>query len=461
LIDYETVTFELSMSQLPRIRVSSENPHLLETVNGDPFFLLGDTAWELLHRLNFEEVKHYFQERKRQGFNMVWTNLLAEFDGLHQPDQYGQIPLHDLDPKRPNEKYFEWVDKVIAEAALNGLYVGLLPTWGDKVTAPWGLGPKVFHDAETAKHYATFLAKRYKDTTHLLWVLGGDRPPFVEKGTWAEDYAKSMNISIDSDWRPIWRSMAEGIQDVIGHDALITYHPQGGAESTSRYLHQEDWLHLNCMQSGHGAGRDYAVWELIERDYNLLPAKPTFDGEPCYEDHPVSPWPTWDPRSGYYDEYDVRRQIWRSVFAGGCGVVYGHHSIWGFASDRNPWINHTKMNWREAMVRPGAEQMHILKDFLLAADYFDLIPDQSVIVGAPGENGEHKRALRTKSGDWTAIYLPHGGSISVHAEFAAGKTASWLNPRNGDLSPASGEVSNGVAKFVTPNDIDWVLSLRS
>jgi hypothetical protein len=446
--------------QLPRIRVSLKNPHLLETEDGRPYFLLGDTAWELLHRLNLEEAREYLDTRKRQQFNMVWTNLLAEFNGLRQPDRQGQVPFHNEDPNQPNEAYFEWVDLILGEAEARGIYIGLLPTWGDKVTAPWGEGPRVFKDAETAGKYAAFLAKRYASRTNILWVLGGDRPPLIEKGTWAEGYATSIGIDTSSDWRPIWRAMADAILEHTNGKALITYHPQGGAESTSRYLHKESWLHLNCMQSGHGAGRDTPVWEYIERDYNLTPSKPTFDGEPCYEDHPVSPWPKWDPRSGYYDEYDVRRQNWRSVFAGGCGVVYGHHSIWGFASDLNPWINHTKMDWKDAVVRPGAEQMQILKNFFLSAPFFDLVPDQSLIVGEAGEHGEHKRAIRSEDNRFVAVYMPHGGSVALHSGLCKGRRASWLNPRNGKEQIAESMETNGLTTFVTPNDIDWVLVLR-
>jgi hypothetical protein len=66
--------------------------------------------------------------------------------------------------------------------------------------------------------------------------------------------------------------------------------------------------------------------------WNLLPSKPVLDAEPNYEDHPVNPWPKWNPENGYYRDYHVRKQTYRSVFAGACGVTYGHHSVWQFWS---------------------------------------------------------------------------------------------------------------------------------
>jgi hypothetical protein len=66
-------------------------------------------------------------------------SALAELDGLHTPNANGHIPLAGDDPTRPNEFYFRHVDAIVRMAAEKGLYIGLLPTWGDKVHARlWG-----------------------------------------------------------------------------------------------------------------------------------------------------------------------------------------------------------------------------------------------------------------------------------------------------------------------------------
>ena len=77
---------------------------------------------------------------------------------------------------------------------------------------------------------------------------------------------------------------------------IKTYHPSG-KHSSSEWLHEEEWLDFNMMQSGHGSGRSTPTWEMIAHDYALKPTKPVLDGEPNYEDHPVDPWPTWNPES--------------------------------------------------------------------------------------------------------------------------------------------------------------------
>jgi hypothetical protein len=160
LLLYSTIALAQPPAPLPHIRVAA-NHRTLETADGPigaskPFFWLGDTAWELFHRLNREEAIEYLDTRKAQGFNVIQAVALAEFDGLRTPNAYGDLPLVELDPTRlditpgNNPKdgaeydYWDHVDFVIKAAADRGLYIGMLPTWGDKVAHLWGDGPIVF-----------------------------------------------------------------------------------------------------------------------------------------------------------------------------------------------------------------------------------------------------------------------------------------------------------------------------
>jgi len=46
----------------PRLKVS-DNRRFLVREDGSPFFYLGDTAWELFHRLNREDADRYLKNR--------------------------------------------------------------------------------------------------------------------------------------------------------------------------------------------------------------------------------------------------------------------------------------------------------------------------------------------------------------------------------------------------------------
>jgi Protein of unknown function (DUF4038)/Putative collagen-binding domain of a collagenase len=426
-----------------RLKVT-DNGHYLQFEDGTPFFWLGDTGWELFHRLTKEEIGKYLENRHQKGFNVIQAVILAEFNGLKKPNQYGDLPLINLDPTRPNEKYFELVDYTVQLALQKNMFMGLLPTWGDKVISLWGEGPVIFNE-NNAYTYGRWLGDRYKDYPNIIWILGGDRPPYTD--------------SVDA--RPIWKAMAKGIRDGADNKAIFTYHVWGG-HSTSEYIHHERWLAINTMQSGHGSGHDVPVWQMIKKDRHLQPPKPTLDAEPNYEDHPVNPWPKWDPANGYFRDYDVRKQTYRSVFAGACGVTYGHHAVWQFLSAREDTINHADRYWTEAIDRPGAYQVGYLRTLIESHSPLTRIPDQSIIAGGQGEKGEYMVAFRDEANSFAMVYLPVGKKITVNISFIKGNKVMgfWFNPRNGQLQKI-GSLKKEAAMDFTPPTIglenDWVL----
>src|SRR5262247_1744202 len=96
----------------PRLKVS-ENHRYLQYDDGRPFFYLGDTAWELFHRLNREEATLYLTNRSKKGFTVIQATVISEMDGLKTPNAYGDLPFVDGDPSKPNESYFRYVDFIV------------------------------------------------------------------------------------------------------------------------------------------------------------------------------------------------------------------------------------------------------------------------------------------------------------------------------------------------------------
>ncbi len=441
----------------------SENGRFLETKEGKPFFWLGDTDWEMFHRLTREEIDEFISIRSGQGYNVLQAVALAEFNGIREPNRYGDWPLNNEDPtqllitpgndpKDPYEyDYWDHVDYAIAKAAEKGVYIGLLPTWGDKVAHMWGDGPIIF-DEKNAEAFGRSVATRYAKHWNILWILGGDRPAVYKYE--GKDY----------DERAIWRAMAKGIESALGKDAFITYHPWGNVSSSSQYVHDEDWLDMNSFQSGHGS-REVAAWEWVTRDLALKPTKPTMDMEPCYEDHPVNPWDgKWTRASrGYFNAYDVRARVYRGVFAGGCGVTYGHHQIWQFMNkDLYKPINvgDTIIPWRKAAQAEGAKQMMHLKNLMLSRPYTSRIADQSLIKSANGKTYvDLVYATRDENKSYAMIYLPQNKPVSIDLGKISGseKNVWWFDPTNGK-STAGKKVKSGTQTFTPPKQgKDWVL----
>ena len=324
--------------------------------DGTPFFYLGDTGWELFHRLNKEETEKYLENRRAKGFTVIQAVVLAELDGLNTPNAEGNKPLINNNPLTPNEKYFEHVDWVIKKAEEKGIFIGVLPTWGDKWNRKWGEGPQIFNP-ENAKAYGKFIGQRYKNNPNIIWILGGDRP-------------------IESEiQRQIIVAMAEGLHEGDGGRHLISFHPTGGTGS-SQYLPNEPWLDFNMRQNGHSLSYTERYY-MTNDDYRIEPAKPVIDAEPVYEDHPINFNPD---ANGHSTSADVRRPLYWDLFSGAFGHTYGHHSVWQmWAPSRDP-VNRPLMPWYEAIDQPGAWQMMYGRLLMESRPFLTRIPDNTIIV---------------------------------------------------------------------------------
>ncbi|MBQ1958673.1 MAG: DUF4038 domain-containing protein, partial [Alistipes sp.] len=124
-----------SAQNLGKLEVS-ENGHFLQYADGSPFFYLGDTAWELFHRLNREQADTYLHDRAEKGYNVIQAVALAELDGVDVDNAYGHKPLVNRNPAKPatvegeQNDYWDHVDYIVSKANSLGMYIGLLPTWG-------------------------------------------------------------------------------------------------------------------------------------------------------------------------------------------------------------------------------------------------------------------------------------------------------------------------------------------
>ncbi|WP_206107556.1 glycoside hydrolase family 140 protein [Paludisphaera rhizosphaerae] len=433
------LSFATARAEEPKHRFPtgvSPDGRYLTGKDGEPFFYLGDTAWELFHRSTREEADRYLADRARKEFTVVQVVALAEFDGHSVPNAYGHLPLVDLDPTRPDVKdgpandYWDHVDFVVDRANALGLTIGLLPTWGRYWHDPIKDGKPLFN-AANAETYGQWIGRRYGGKG-VIWILGGDRK--VE----------------NDEQRAVIEAMARGLRAGEGGHPLITFHPRGGGGS-SEYFHKADWLSFNMRQNGHNT--DFTgSYENTRKDYDLQPAKPVIDGEPIYEAHPIS---FNAARNGHSIAADVRRPLYWDLFTGACGHTYGHHSIWQmWQPDRKP-INNPLVPWTEALDAPGAAQMKYGRRLIESRPITSRIPDDSLIVvdrvptSVPGAGRYRFVATRDREGTFAMIYAPIGRAFSVNLKAIKGPRIHvwWFDPRSG-LVVDDGEIANtGESRF--------------
>jgi len=444
-----------------RLRVS-ENHRYLQYENGKPFFYLGDTAWELFHRLNREEATQYLTNRAQKGFTVIQAVAIAPADGLTAPNAYGDLPFIDGDVTRPNDAYFRHVDFIVNKAEELGMFVGMLPTWGSH----WASGRSIFNPA-TARQYGRFLGSRYQDKP-IIWLLGGDR-----------------SVTNDQE-RSTVDALAGGLAEGDGGAHLKTFHPNGPGFSSIK-LHNAAWLDFDMFQSSHGA-RDHDNGTYVEHDRALEPEKPTLDGEPRYEGIPIGFYFRGTAGIDRFDDYDVRQAAYWSLLAGACGHTYGNNNVWQMykPTTKPPLPTHAgdgvvrpdgalygapggligaNVPWYEAMDHPGAFQMRYVRRLFESLPFTKLVPDVRIILNGSSSGSARIRAARASDGSFAIVYSPRGESFTLDKSIIKGdrQREVWYDPRYGTSYVFKEQDGFGIQTFTPPTSgrgNDWVLVLE-
>lgn len=443
-----------------KLSVPKDNPHYIIHADRTPFLWIGDTAWELIHRLNREEVLQYFEDRHNKGFNVIQAVAISEFHDQMPVNYYGDSLFRNNNPLQPlltqgsnyldttAYDYWDHLEYIISAAKGFGYYIALLPTWGEWVI-PRGKEP-LFNSAQDAYQYGRFISQRLKNYPNIIWVLGGDRHPTERKNGVA-----------------IWRGMAEGLADGTNGEnsfdrkadystTLMTHH---GYSSSSEWFHEDPWIDFHMWGSYHSDYYHPRSYEQPARDRALKNPKPTVNAEPSYEDHPVN---YALPGNGVFSDIDVRNAAYWTFFAGAAGYTYGAHPIWQFTDSlRGRYSDLTFRTWQEALHLPGSSDIIHLKNLMASRPIENLVPDQSVIISGQGVGANYVSAIRGPHHLW--IYVPTGNNVEVKAGVISGESirAFWYDPRTGTSTPIGLYENKNSITFQVPGISSKLAWLRS
>jgi hypothetical protein len=484
---------EMQMTEQPlqKLKVSPNRRYLVRdngTNEGKPFFYLADTGWELFTKLKKQEVETYLQVRKSQGFNVIMAiahNELGNQDdsrkGIKYPNQEGHTPfLNDslfFDPEGVTDEYWQHVDWVFSKAESYGIYIAFLPYWGNLYAQKER--EYIINTPDMAYQWGYFLGNRFSDHPNIIWVLGGDYSP--------SNYYTGV---FDEEEYMVTIATAEGIADGVngaplhyeGGEAdysttLMTYHINEGL-SSSKYFHHEEFLDFNGIQSGHHYMNVARNHQIILEDYKKVPIKPTIELEPWYEYIMVRKNGKWElPRCS---DFDVRRNAYRSVLAGGMGFTYGNNNVWMFfkaGRDYSEKYNPTN-NWdsNEGIYSDGANQMKYLKHLFLSRPFYKSFPTDSLVTDPLNQKGVDAgiQAAIADDHSFGVIYIQSPQEFSVNlSKLTGGVVCWWYNPENGDICRINGKKMSVVHPFIyipedqkrsrkhftSPSGQDWVLVL--
>jgi hypothetical protein len=393
-------------SNIAPLRVSDNGRYLVDR-KGQPFFWLGYTLWHLYRSFSVADARAIMEHRKGQGFSVALVMLIG-----HEPDPMpnlnGDFPWLDSDPARPNEKYFEHVDAVMEIACELDLIqvLGVYHKTQDRC-----------YDLERARAFARWIANRYRDLPQIIW---------------------SMYPEAKRQYLPMVKALAEGLREGDGGAHWITVHPDPSPQSSS-FLHQENWLPFNMLQTCTDIEQ---VYPMTAADYAWTPVKPVVMAEGGYEGVEFGRLIT---------PLDIRRQAYWTYLAGG-HHVYGHTDNF-VAPDR----------WREWVDSPGSCHLGVFRRIITSLkQWWSIIPNQSIIAKGVGSGTELNAAAHSAAADWALVYLGGQSTVSVRmdriktSELAA---ASWIDPRSGERRPIGTFQYAEVKEFATPEGWEDALLL--
>ena len=478
---------------------ATKNNHALESADGTPFFVLGDTWYSVgTNRFRWYDdeqerpigptagFKDYVRFRKAQGYN--WVNVIAAFpnwmtDGLpwhivmNDADKttvrsawlefgtgsaknmdneggrpflfHGRVPGYENvfpDVDRVNPEYFKFIDRKIDYLNANG-FVAFIEVSRRDASELW---KKYYSWPESYSRFIQYIWSRYQANNTVLSPIHLD---IIQESITVPDFTRAIDLVLKK----------------YGPPPFGTLLSANANPSTLVNWGEDSWVTLH--QIGNKREHEY-YWYLTEIFRDAHP-HPALNGEPYYAGY-------FDARGfngGYkygaeggtaQDDQFVRSAMYGSFLSGGlAGHVYGAEGIWG--ADIEPSAP-TKM-WDAFQWNSGAQMKHLRTfAFSIGKRYQELVPDVGYVApnATPVVKGYEgwAYAARTPDQNIFLIYFEKGGPKSAvrGARVVSLYRAQWFDPREGTWS----DVGDGAAKANNigeielpdfPSDADWGLRL--
>lgn len=408
----------------------SSNGHYLEK-DGDPFLYIGETIWYMAQRTTRANVDTLLDgldgttDSAKGCTNVIQlaavmanttfsipqnpTNVYGHAAFNHTagvPDFADPLVVSGGSPDDPND-YWDHLDYIVREVDARDMHLMICPMWAKAwLRDAWSWGWTEVPAAD-CKSYGEFLGDRYKNYNNIMWLLGGD-------GT---DPSTTGHVTH-------YRSLAEGIvKGVTGQtltynqissywdDALMTYHGSVDAHASDYWSTTTDkWCTLNAAYRG----RHYT----LKPAYELASPRPIMESE-GYGLIDMSENQIKDARGHQYVHW----------LQGGRGVQYLNDYIWKIDGI-----------WTTRLAVDERKQFVILKDIISNVKWWNLIPDNTIILSSndPSEVDFKQKMVASKSsdGDIILIYFHHLSPKTSQINLNDITTnddvvGMWIHPKDG------------------------------
>lgn len=429
----------------------SDDGHALVHADGTPLRWVGDTAWVLHQNTSREDALEYLDDTVGRGFTVIQLMTVNGWALTGMRNYYGDTPYLEGTPWELNPPYWEHLAWVIDQAAERGLYVLLV--YGSPGRQDEGV-PYVRSPGE-AYRYGRAVGSFLGALPNLIWCSGIDVAP---------DAVEHISPMGSEGWAAMAEGVADGVRGAGEFDGsadysriLTTYHPSGGAITTS-WFHEAPWLSFHGAQLGL---RGDEICTMLAAAWALGDPKPVVNLEPWYEGC------TW--KTPPVDDWESRIQAYQGYFAGACGHTYGNYLVYPFNSTGEIEASLEK-RWREGLKAPGRLQMRHFRALLETQPTVERAPSLPIVIQS--DSGGHESGLPAEriaatgslAAGWAWIYSPQGAGFVIDlASFERRPVrATWFDPRTGMTQVAQAPDADHHAydpPGVAGRSNDWVLVL--
>lgn len=423
---------------------------------GVPLLIHGDSPWALFQDLNAADLDFYLANRAALGTNALILSLIGSVNN-GGPDNTGGT-FDNVDPFNPtndpdafNEPYWTRMDQYISRCADYGMTLFLYAMDGWNTDQAGGVFNE-FGDTTEATNYGAFIGARYKNYPNIVWMFGGD-------------YSANTGSATPTATDDMFQACLNGIRSA-GANQLMGIQMIYQRHLTSDYPYWERRADFNFVYTY------YATYEAVEEGYakswNTSLGKPAtrpsmfmegeYDGSPQNDGGPV---------------LTVRKQAGWSLTSGSPGCFTGQEGVWDFSS----------ANWKTVELQSAHSKgfSHIC-NAMRRTRWWELVPDTTSQLVTAGRgtkqvfdgNQESTTSWCSTNSYVTAAYNPAGTSAAIYIPNAAStitvswsvmqgsnQTATWIDPTNGAIIPATGGATSYSRSANASGAADWLLILTA
>jgi hypothetical protein len=478
----------------------SANGHALETADGTPFLVTGDTWWAAgTNRFRWYDddrerpigpeagFKDYVRLRKSQGYN--WINMIAAFPNWMTDGQPWHVTMNDPGKTTVRSAWLEFgtgsAKNMDNEGGRPFLFPGKVPGYENMFPDVDRINPDYFRyidrkiDYLNQQGFVVFIEVSRRDAS-LCWKKYYSWPDsyarFIEY-IWSRYQANNvvlspihLDIISETVGPPEYMKAIRQVMDKYGPPPFGTLLSANANPSTLENWGEHSWVTLQQI----GNTREHNSYWYLTEIFHHAPAQPAINGEPYYSGYSDvrglggKGYKYGAPGGTEQDARYVRSSIYGSFLSGGLGgYVYGAEGIWG--ADIEPAAP-IKM-WNAFQWISGAEVKY-LRDFAfsIGSRYQELAPDANLISPDKDYNLHSfdgwAYCARTPDKSIFLAYFEKGMPRAQirGARLNADYRAEWFDPRNGTWQKAgSGTLHSGPTGIIELPDFaagaDWGLKL--